>query len=341
MRAWVLHQKSDITYEEIENPELKENEVLLEVKACGICGSDVPRVYRGDAHVYPLVIGHEFSGIVRSVGKNTSDKWIGKRVGVFPLIPCRKCKMCHAEKYEMCSNYDYLGSRRNGGFAQLAAVPESNLIELPDTVSYENAAMLEPMAVAVHAIRKGTDEFDLEKTANIVVCGLGTIGLLIVNFLLEAGYKNVYVIGNKNSQKKRVIALGVTEDRYFEKWEDDIDVNLYFECVGKTESIIQGLELLAPEGTMITVGNPASDIAFPQKIYWKILRKQLRILGTWNSSFTGKTDDDWHYVIKRLAEGNVYPDKLITHRLKLEELEKGLEIMRDKKEDYCKIMVCE
>ena len=76
MRAWVLHQKSDIRYEEIANPELKQKEVLLEVKACGICGSDVPRVYRGDAHVYPLVIGHEFSGIVRSVGKNASDKWI-------------------------------------------------------------------------------------------------------------------------------------------------------------------------------------------------------------------------------------------------------------------------
>ena len=340
MRAWVLHQKSDIRYEEIENPELKENEVLLEVKACGICGSDVPRVYRGDAHIYPLVIGHEFSGIVRSVGKNASEKWIGKRVGVFPLIPCRKCKMCQAEKYEMCSNYNYLGSRSNGGFAQLAAVPESNLIELPDDVSYENAAMLEPMAVAVHAIRKGTDEFKLEKTANIVVCGLGTIGLLIVSFLLEAGYKNVFVIGNKISQKKRVMELGVTEDMYSEKWENDIDMNLYFECVGKMESIMQGLELLAPEGTMVTVGNPASDIEFPQKEYWKILRKQLRIRGTWNSSFTGKADDDWHYVLKKLEERNVYSDKIITHRLKLEELEKGLEIMRDKMEDYCKIMIC-
>ena len=128
--------------------------MLIAVKACGICGSDIPRAYRDGAHNMPLVIGHEFSGCVSAVCDGVSSEWIGKNVGVFPLIPCRKCKPCLNRQYEMCRHYDYLGSRSNGGFAEYVTVPEWNIIELPEGVSYEAAAMIEPMAVAVHAMRR-------------------------------------------------------------------------------------------------------------------------------------------------------------------------------------------
>ena len=154
MKAWVLHNIGNITLDEVTIPRPAAGEVLLKVRAAGICGSDIPRIYDTGAHSMPLIPGHEFAGEVVAVGEGVNDSWIGKRTGVFPLIPCRKCRPCSERRYEMCRGYSYLGSRRDGGFAEYVVVPEWNRIELAANVSYEEAAMSEPMAVAVHAIRR-------------------------------------------------------------------------------------------------------------------------------------------------------------------------------------------
>ena len=193
MKAWVLHKENDLRLETADRPTLEDNEVLIAVKAAGICGSDIPRIYQTGAHIHPLIPGHEFSGIVVQTGALADPAWQGQRVGVFPLIPCKLCPPCSKKQYEMCRNYSYLGSRRDGGFAEYAAVPEENLIRLPEQVTYEEAAMLEPMAVAVHAMRR----IEVNKSDSIAICGLGTIGLLLYMFLMEAGMQNVFVFGNK------------------------------------------------------------------------------------------------------------------------------------------------
>ena len=142
MKAWVLEDVGDIQYKEAAKPHISENEVLVAVKAAGICGSYIPRIYQTGAHQMPLIPGHEFAGQVVQTGENADAKWRNKRVGIFPLIPCWKCIACIKGQYELCRNYSYLGSRRDGGFAEYVAVPERNLIELPENVSYEEAAML-------------------------------------------------------------------------------------------------------------------------------------------------------------------------------------------------------
>ena len=207
MKAWVLHGINDLRLEEINTPTIGENEVLLAVKAAGICGSDIPRVFHTGTYSYPLIPGHEFAGQVIAVGASVDEKWQGKRVGVFPLIPCEECLPCQKEQYEMCRHYSYLGSRCDGGFAEYAAVPEKNLISLPEGVSFEEAAMLEPMAVAVHAMRKIAPA----PGECIVICGMGTIGLFLLMFLLEAGHKNIFVIGNKEFQKRMAQKIGLPE----------------------------------------------------------------------------------------------------------------------------------
>lgn len=345
MKAWVLYDINDIRYEEVQMPEPKENEVLVAVKAVGICGSDIPRIYQNGAHKMPLIPGHEFAGQVVKVGAGVDGKWLQKRVGVFPLIPCRECIACKKVAYEMCRNYNYLGSRCNGGFAEYVSVPISNLIELPEKVSYEAAAMLEPMAVAVHAIRR----VKIQETDKVVVCGLGTIGMLLVMFLLEQGVKNIFVIGNKEFQKKRVLAFGIPENNYCDSrtmnvadWileqTKDAGADIFFECVGKNETYAQAIDLTMLGGSVCLVGNPHSDMSLSQQIYWKILRNQLNVTGTWNSSFTGEGEDDWHYVLKVLEQLKVRPEDLISHRYSLAELEDGFHIMRDKSEDYIKII---
>ncbi len=346
MKAWVLHGVEDIRFEEVERPQSADSEVLVAVQSTGICGSDIPRIYKTGAHTHPLIPGHEFSGVVEKTGVLSDSKWEGKRVGVFPLIPCGECAACRKRQYELCRNYNYLGSRRNGGFAEYVSVPEWNLIELPADVSFVEAAMLEPMAVAVHAMRR----VQLCRNDTVVVYGLGTIGMLLVMFLVEAGIQNILAVGNKVSQRQLAGKLGLAEQFYCDSREQDVagwvrertdgvGADAVFECVGRNETIAQSVRLAAPAGQVCLVGNPYSDIVLDKSTYWIILRNQLAIIGTWNSSFTHEPDDDWHYVLDRLSQKRVSPEKLVTHRLHLEELERGLCVMRDKAEDYVKIMV--
>lgn len=345
MKAWVLHGINDLRLEEINTPIIGENEVLLAVKAAGICGSDIPRVFHTGTYSYPLIPGHEFAGQVMAVGGSVDEKWQGKRVGVFPLIPCGECLPCQKEQYEMCRHYSYLGSRCDGGFAEYAAVPEKNLISLPEGVSFEEAAMLEPMAVAVHAMRKIAPA----PGECIVICGMGTIGLFLLMFLLEAGHKNIFVIGNKDFQKRMAQKHGLSAQAYCdsrtqdaEKWLDEQTggrgADVLFECVGRNETVGQAVRMTGPGGRIMLVGNPASDMTLPKAVYWKILRNQLTVFGTWNSSFTHSQEDDWHYVLERLGDGRIAPKQMITHRYPLEELDQGLTVMKDKKEEYGKVM---
>ncbi len=357
MKAWLLHEAGTIKYEEIDVPELKENEVLLAVKAAGICGSDIPRIYRDGAHKMPLIPGHEFSGKVVKLGKWVDESWMQKRVGVYPLIPCRECTACKKGQFEMCKNYSYLGSRQDGGFAEYVAVPVRNLIGLPDSVSYEQVAMLEPMSVAVHAMRR----VDVAQTDTVVVYGLGTIGLLLVMFLLEKGITNVFAIGNKVSQRDAVVSMGLPESHFCNCRERNVaewlaektghfNADVVFECVGKSETLSTVISLATAGGRICVVGNPHSDMNLEKQIYWKILRNQLIITGTWNSSFFKSISDtdaygyyeesvDWEYALQKLEKGRIVPQKLITHQFSIQDMETGFRIMRDKTEDYIKIMM--
>lgn len=355
MKAWVLHDIGDIRYEECADPVPEKDEVLLEVLACGICGSDIPRIYTTGAHNMPLIPGHEFAGRVLATGADVDPSWNKKRAAVFPLIPCMKCENCLHGLYEMCSNYDYLGSRKNGAFAPLVAVPARCLFEIPEGVTMRAVAMLEPMAVAVHALRAGlsalgTDDPALLKEKSVAVYGAGTIGLLLVMFLCEAGCEKLFVIGNKDFQKEQAVSLGVDEGFFCDVRDNDPlafvrertgqrGADLVFECVGSSAVVGGSIALSAPAGAVVTVGNPHGDISLSRDIYWQILRRQLTIRGVWNSSFTGKEDDDWHYAASRLAQGKIRPERLITHHLTREGLETGLHIMRDKTEPYIKIMI--
>lgn len=345
MKAWVLQDIGSIQYKEVQKPHISEREVLVEVKAAGICGSDIPRIYKTGAHKMPLILGHEFSGKVVETGEKADKRLLNKRVGIFPLIPCRKCMACKNKQYEMCRNYSYLGSRQDGGFSEYVAVPEWNLIELPENVSYKEAAMLEPMAVACHALRR----VRFRQSDTVAVCGLGTIGMLIVMLLLEKNIENILVIGNKEFQKKTVLNLGLDEANYCDKslenteeWlkshTDGRGADVFFECVGKNETCVQAIDNTAPGGSVCLVGNPYSDMLLDKQVYWKILRNQLTVTGTWNSSFTGSKDDDWNIILELLKEKRISPEKIISHKLSMKELDRGFCIMRDKKQDYIKIL---
>ena len=290
MKAYVLNGIGQLDFCEVPMPVLKEDEVLVEVRAAGICGSDIPRIYETGTYHFPTIPGHEFSGVVREVKQKRYSHLIGKRVGVFPLIPCMKCIPCHNRQYEMCEHYDYLGSRRDGGFAEFVAVPARNLLVLPDEVSFESAAMLEPACVGIHALKQ-INRKDIRSAA---IIGAGTIGMLIAQWLRTTDATEIYLVGTKEAQKQLAHKIGIssfynnhTEDviqRIMDK-TDGQGCDLVIECSGYANVLAQCIQLAKRGGNLCIVGNPHSSMKMPQEVYWQILRKQLKICGTWNSSF--------------------------------------------------------
>ena len=350
MKAYVLEGINQLEYKEINQPALSEGYVLVEVQASGICNSDIARVFTTGTYHFPTIPGHEFSGKVVEAFDDAGKAWVGKRVGVFPLIPCKECMCCQNEQYEMCSSYNYLGSRCDGGFAEYVAVPVWNLIELPEIVSFQEAAMFEPASVALHAVRR----LNLEGVSSVAIFGLGTIGLIIAQWLRTYGVKTVIATGH-NEKHGEVMKQVASEDYIYvdatsnvvadiadqiAELTDGHGVDAVLDCVATSESLTEALSCVKAGGQIVIVGNPKGDIAVEKNSYWKILRKQLRLTGTWNSSFTHSQDDDWNTVLSACAKGDLYLKELITHELAFDELHKGLSIMRDKTEYRNKVMIC-
>ena len=132
MKALNLHAVGDLRYEDVPMPVRQAGEVLLKVHACGICGSDLPRVFTKGTYHFPTIPGHEFAG---EIVEADDPSLVGRRAAVFPLLPCRKCEACQVGEYAQCSDYDYYGSRRDGAFAEYIAVKEWNLVFFDDSLS--------------------------------------------------------------------------------------------------------------------------------------------------------------------------------------------------------------
>ena len=333
MKAYNLHAVNDFRYEEVSMPECESGWAVVEVKAAGICSSDVPRVFTKGTYHFPTIPGHEFSGIVHSVADSENANLIGRRVGVFPLIPCRQCKSCQHKQYEMCEHYDYIGSRRNGAFAEYVSVPIWNLIEIPPDMPFEIAAMLEPFSVALHAVKFG----DVKTGERVAVVGTGMIGVAAGQWAKKMGANEVVVIGR--NEKKRSIIENCRLKYSVSLFGDEADsYDFVLEAVGSSEAVDTAIAVTRRGGRMVLMGNPVNDILLSQITYWKILRKQLRVSGTWNSSYDGINSSDWTEAVDALANHEIEANSLITHRFNQDELMTGLLLMKQHEEPYCKVM---
>lgn len=317
-----LHGVGDLRIERRPIPSCGEDEVLVRIKACGICGSDVGRVFRTGTYHFPTVPGHEFAGevVFDETGKDT-----GKRVAIFPILPCFRCENCRTEHYAQCSDYDYYGSRRDGGYAEYLAVKRFNLVEIPDNVSYEEAAMCEPVAVAHCAVAK----LGIAKGDRVLITGAGPIGLAAGRFALAAGAASVEMIDN-DPAKIRFCA-----ERGFSAYGGGA-----VDCVLEGTGALLGtaVEAVKPFGRIVLMGNPSADNVLSPKIYQLILRKELSIRGTWNSVY-GTDENDWRAVLDAVSAGTIPVKDLITHRVPLEKCVEALTMMKDKTEPFCKVMI--
>jgi L-iditol 2-dehydrogenase len=344
MPALVLQAVGDLRYEQVPVPALNPGEALIKIAAVGICGSDLPRIYEHGTYNFPLIPGHELAGIITQLAGPSSHQ-IGERVTVKPLIPCHRCAYCEIGAFGQCTQYDYLGSRRDGGFAAYVAVPQANLVQVPDGLSLIDAALTEPAAVALHALRQG----GVQPGDVVAILGTGPIGMLLAQWARVCGAGRVLLLDIDPFKLKIAdqLELGETFDS---RSGDPIawvlahshggrGADLVLEAAGASITFGQALHMARPLGTVVLMGNPAGSVTLPQATVSQVLRKQLTIRGTWNSQFNELPVDEWQVVLAMAAAGRIKIGPLISHRFPLSEGIAALEMMRDRREFYNRVML--
>ncbi len=333
MKALVLEAVGRLVYKDVAEPELKKGEVLLKVKACGICSSDIPRIFTTGTYHFPTIPGHEFAGEIVQCAPDVDGALLGKRAAVFPLLPCRQCPSCREEEFARCSNYNYFGSRCDGAFAEYIAVPVWNLVLCSDKVPYTTAALCEPAAVAKHCV----DTAGIKRGDTVTVIGTGTIGLLAVLWAKARGAEKIISVGIVDEYLEFAQSLGVygtvnSSEPQAEKTYLDLTggrgADAVLECVGSEDAIRHALQYAKTGGRVVLTGNPYGDITLPKALYWKILRNELTLRGTWNSSYKS-TVNNWKETMGALESGALAPMQLITHRFALAQFAEALAAVRD------------
>lgn len=346
MKAIVLHGVNNLRYEEAAKPLPGKKEVLVKVAYCGVCGSDIPRIYSKGTYSFPLICGHEFAGTIEACGEDVLKFKPGDRVAVFPLIWCGKCSACEQGKYVQCENYDYLGSRSNGAFAEYVVVPERNLIGIPENLGLDEAAMTEPAAVALHAVKRAGTSLLGETVA---VFGAGPIGLIAAQWAKISGASKLVLFDIDNEKLKLAQRLG------FERAFNSLDVDpaekinsltsgagakVCIEAAGVPSTYVASLACAGRAGKVVLLGNPTTDISLPASLISQAMRRETAIIGTWNSEFsTCDSPDDWRISLAMMASGGLRVKELVSHRVALSEGIKALEMMRDKTEFFAKVLI--
>lgn len=329
MKAMRLHAIKEFTYDEVDKPVPQGDEILVKVAACGICGSDLPRVYELGTRVYPVTLGHEFSGTVVETGNERDADLIGKTAAIFPLIPCGKCESCQTGNYAQCNNYNYLGSRSDGGFAEYCLVPSKwhLVFSNNEEVSKEDLAIVEPATVAQHAIRKS----GLRAGDTVVILGAGPIGILAARWAKLFGAKQVIlfdVVEQKvDFAKERGFTVVNSQEEDYQQIIKDLTnglgADVVIEGTGTSGGINNAIECVRTFGTIALLGNPHQDTTIQLSNHSNVLRKEIQLIGVWNSYFLNLPMNEWRYTVDMLDNGQLEVADLITHRSDLEGL-KGL-----------------
>jgi len=303
MNALMLEEYMRLKLVEMPVPEIGPDDVLVRVRACGICGSDVHGMDGSTGRrLPPIVMGHEAAGVVERLGANVTDLQLGDRVTFDSTIYCGRCFYCARGEVNLCDNRMVLGVspgeyRRHGAFAEYVAVPRRIMYRLPDNLSFEQAALIEAVSVAVHGV--SLTPVKLGDTA--VVIGSGMIGVLALQALRAAGCANVTVVDPVESRLKMATDLGATEVRTSAAEIKDADVVL--DCVGSNESVNAAIGCARKGGYVTLVGNFKPRVEIPLQA---VVSRQIRLQGSCASN------GEYPAVIEMMSRGMIKVDPLIS-----------------------------
>jgi L-iditol 2-dehydrogenase len=321
MKALLLTEYKSLTLTEMAEPEIGLDEILIRVRACGICGSDI-HGYDGSTgrRVPPLVMGHEAAGIVEAVGAAVEGFAVGDRVTFDSTVYCGQCFFCRRGDVNLCDRRQVLGVstgeyRRHGAFAEFVAVPARICYKLPENLAFEHAAMIEAVSVAVHAVN--LTPVALGDTA--VVVGAGMIGLLVVQALKKAGCGRIIAVDLEDHKLQLAQRLGATDGlnpaqtdvaAQVAEWTGGRGADLAVEVVGATAPIKTAVASVRKGGTVTLVGNLAPQVELPLQ---SVVTRQIRLQGSCASA------GEYPACIDLLARGDIQVEPIISAKAPLAE----------------------
>ncbi|WAA12674.1 zinc-dependent alcohol dehydrogenase family protein [Fervidibacillus halotolerans] len=322
MKAAIFHGLEDIRVEEKEIRPLKENELLIRVKACGICGTDI-HIYHGEQGsapvTPPVILGHEYAGEVVEIGPGVKDFSVGDYITVDPNMFCGTCEYCRSDKPYLCNHLTALGVNLDGGFAEYSIVPTTQAYKFPKHVSFEEAALTEPLACSLH----GSDLAEIKPGDKVAIIGAGAIGLMMTQLAKISGAS--YILVSEFSKERRELALELGADAAVHPVEEKIDENAFdvvIECAGKIVAMESAIKIAKKGATIVLFSVPSPNAELKVKPF-EIFQKELTIKGSFINPFTQKR------ALDLIASGKVQVKPLISHEFSIDNIHKGLEMQRN------------
>lgn len=314
MKALVLENVRDLQLREVPVPELAPSDVLIQVKACGICGSDV-HGYDGSTgrRIPPIIMGHEAAGVVIKVGSEVNTVGVGDRVTFDSTVSCGTCSFCRTGDVNLCDNRQVLGVscgdyRRNGAFAEYVAVPAHIVYKLPESFPFEKAALIEAVSIAVHAAKIT----EIKSGSSAAVIGAGMIGLLVVQAFRQYGCEKVFAVDLEQERLDAARRLGAdetflaTDPELVHKLNQSAGgqgIDIVVEVVGTQSSITTAINSVRRGGTVTLIGNLAPKVEIPLQL---VVTRQLRLLGSCASA------GEYRECIELMANGLINVDPLVS-----------------------------
>ncbi len=314
-----------IEFRETELREPGSDEVMIQVQSAAICGSDL-HLFKGKhpSVQLPSAVGHELSGSVIKTGTAVTRFREGDRVTVEPVIACGHCEFCLRGQYHLCSNISFQYRKGQGAFAPYFYAPEKRTYLLPDSLSYEEGALIEPLSVALHAVKKS----GIRLGDSVAVFGAGAIGLLVCSLVKHAGGSNVYCVDVSDFRLQKSLEMGATRsinnlsENALDVIREDtrgMGVDLAFEAVGREQTLAQALESVRKGGSVTLLGIfEDSDIRVPVHLF---IQREIGLVGSQGYAW------DFDDAITLAHNGLVPLKNMVTHRFPLSELQKGFDLL--------------
>jgi len=341
MKALVLTQYNHLEIQEVPEPEVGAGEVLVAVRACGICGSDVHGMDGSTGRRRPpIIMGHEAAGVIVRAGAEVEGWAAGDRVTFDSTVYCGRCPPCRAGRINLCDNRRVLGVsceeyRRHGAFAELVSVPQHILYRLPDALSFRRAAMVEALSVAVHAV--GRTRVRLDDTALVV--GTGMIGLLVVQALRAAGCGRIFaadLVPERLELARKLGADEVLHSRALDVSEEILKrtggrgVDIAMEAVGLSSTVQTAVASLRKGGQLVLIGNVAPKIELPLQA---VVTRELTLLGSCASC------GEYPACLDLIARGTIDVDSLVSAAAPLDQGPHWFARLYEAKEPLLKVIL--
>jgi L-iditol 2-dehydrogenase len=337
MKQAIMVQPGKIEFRQVEKPTIKDDEVLMQTKRIGVCGSDI-HVFHGTHPYtgYPIVQGHEIGGYVAEVGQAVGGIAVGDKITFTRQVVCGECYPCRHGMYHVCEKLKVMGFQTGGAAQEFFVLPKWNVFKLPAELSLDHAAMIEPVSVAVHAVRRSGDVAGKK----VLVLGAGTIGNLVAQVTKALGAAAVMVTDVSDYKLEKARACGI--DFVINTAHEDLNAallrdfgpdraDLILECVGAQATATQAVECARKGTTLVIVGvfgeKPIVNLGYVQD-------RELNLIGT---AMYQKTD--YEGAIELVTSGKMHLDELLTHRFAFEDYVQAYQVIDRSQGEYMKVMI--